>query len=668
MKTLRFPLAKVALFFCMGLWISRYFSITSFYFFPTTLVLLGVLYFYHHQKRKLAFAVSTALTCITFGFLINSVHTESLYSNHFTRHLPDHNPKIQGIFVIKERLKSSTSSKRYIAEIQSIESHSCFGKVVLTIRQKTEKNNLKEGSVVFVDGTFYLNTKPRNPFQFDYGNYLQNKEIYATVFADSSHIYKQKHTVSTIRTWAAGIRNTISDVYQKSGIPNSELQFINALLLGQQQDLNPDIVKDYQLAGAVHILSVSGLHVGLVMVFTNRILKPFPNKGKGKFIKLLLSLAVLWLFGIVAGLAPSVVRSVTMFSFVALGIYLKRSVNFYHTLLVSALLILFVSPEFLFDVGFQLSYLALFFIVWLHPILSAVWKPKNRVAIYFWEIITVSVAAQLGTLPLSLYYFHQFPGLFFVTNLVVLPLVGVIMFLALFALVWSLSGSIPFWITTLLTALIRGMNGIIGKIASYETFVLQDIPMTKFMLICLYLFIICSVLFCKKPRFAQLIGATVWLLAFQTLLLQDTIASASSSEMIVFHCPKKTVITQKNGLSLTVITDASELPTDVITPYQTGMHCSTKAKEKLKNRYYFKHRKILVIDSTQRNWSALKPDILIVTGSPKLNMERLLRSCRPKIVVVDGSNSNTLRKRWKTSCEKLKIPFHDTREKGFYSI
>jgi competence protein ComEC len=129
-------------------------------------------------------------------------------------------------------------------------------------------------------------------------------------------------------------------------------------------------------------------------------------------LKLCIIWFALWGFAVLAGLSPSVVRSVTMFSFVALGMHLKRQTNIFHTLLVSMLLILLFEPSFLFDIGFQLSYLALFFILWLQPIFLKWYKPDNQIVEYFWQLLTVSFAAQIGTLPLSLYYFHQFPGCF----------------------------------------------------------------------------------------------------------------------------------------------------------------------------------------------------------------------------------------------------------------
>jgi competence protein ComEC len=191
---------------------------------------------------------------------------------------------------------------------------------------------------------------------------------------------------------------------------------VSALILGQQQDISKEILKDYQYAGAIHILSVSGLHVGFILLFITFLLKPLRKDKLGNTIRLLTIIISLWGFAILAGLSPSVVRSVTMFSFVAVGMYLKRSTNIFHTLLVSMFLILFFQPSFLFDVGFQLSYLSLFFILWLQPVISNLWEPKNKIVSYFWDILTVSFAAQIGAFPLSIFYFHQFPGLFFINK------------------------------------------------------------------------------------------------------------------------------------------------------------------------------------------------------------------------------------------------------------
>jgi competence protein ComEC len=216
------------------------------------------------------------------------------------------------------------------------------------------------------------------------------------------------------------------------------------------------------------------------------ILQPIPNTQKGALLKLTITLTSLSLFALIAGLAPSVVRSVTMFSFVAIGYYLRRTVNVYHTILVSLFLILLIQPSFLFDVGFQLSYIALFFIIWLQPLLAAIWTPKSKAFKYIWDILTVSFAAQIGTLPLSIYYFHQFPGLFFVTNLAIIPLLSFIMILGVLVMLFAAFNYVPFFLSKPLEWSIYYLNKIINSIASFERFIIKDIPFNSYLLIFLF--------------------------------------------------------------------------------------------------------------------------------------------------------------------------------------
>ena len=211
----------------------------------------------------------------------------------------------------------------------------CSGKLLLNINKDSLHHSFIIGNRLQIQGSLYPNMAPKNPFQFDYGTYLKNKQIYGQLYTNATQIKKSFLIEKDIWYYAARIRNSIIDNLKKDGFKATELNVAVALLLGQQQDIDPEIIKDYQFAGAVHILSVSGLHIGFVLLFVTFILKPVPNNKKGSLLQLIVILYSLWLFGILAGLAPSVVRSVTMFSFVAIGQHLRRSVNMYHTLLVS---------------------------------------------------------------------------------------------------------------------------------------------------------------------------------------------------------------------------------------------------------------------------------------------------------------------------------------------
>ena len=442
--------------------------------------------------------------------------------------------------------------------------------------------------------------------------------------------------------------------------------------MGQQQDISPDILQDYQLAGAVHILSVSGLHVGFILLFVGFLLKPFPNAKHCKIYKLVIVLLSLWAFGFVAGLAPSILRSVVMFSFVAVGRYLGRGVNIYNTLVVSAFLILLYQPSFLFDVGFQLSYVSLFFIIWLEPLFAKIWEPENKIIKFFWSIITVSFAAQIGAMGLSIYYFHQFPGLFFLTNLIVLPAIGFIMAYGVFIMLLAYFDFAPVFLTNILEKSVWVLNQVIGWIASLEDFVLRDISLDKSMLISLYLLIFMVIIYFKKPNFTKLSFALVSIIIFQITVLFSKQYYLKQKEFVVFNIKKNTIIAEKIGSKTTVFANDSILNLGKVNSnlnqYLVANFSKINGKKSIPNLLFFKNKKIMIINKQVVFLENENPDILIISGSPKLNLERYLMNCQPKIIVADGSNYKTYVNVWRATCQLQNITFHSTDEKGFFKI
>jgi competence protein ComEC len=361
-----------------------------------------------------------------------------------------------------------------------------------------------------------------------------------------------------------------------------------------------------------------------------------------------------------------------MFSFVAVGHYWRRSTNIYHTLVVSIFLILLFQPYFLFDVGFQLSYAALFFIVWLQPVLSNYWTPKNRILQFFWDIITVSFAAQIGTLPMSLYYFHQFPGLFFVTNLLILPLVSVIMLLGVMVMTIATFTSLPIWCIKPLEWGISLMNSIIHWVASFESFIFTNIPSTFYLIIASYFFLIALVLWWKKNSFTRITFFFSSIIIFQLVLIKNKLDYGSSKEWVVLNASRKTIICQRIGNEIEVISNAipnSEIVKNtVLQNYATGTFSAITKKSPLKNVAYFNGNRILILDSSSVYFPNKATDVLLLTASPKVNLERIIKNNRPKMVVADASNYKSLVTLWERTCNQQKIPFHSTREKGYFYI
>jgi competence protein ComEC len=374
MKVLQFPLARITIGFVLGILITFYIKPAPAFLFGllgASLLLFGASYYLQKNilKNTIFFGLSTYLLSFLIGAATLIVHTDSYQKTNYTQdHSVFEKPQLLSL-VIREKLKGNNTNDRYIAVINQIGTKKYSGKILLNIRKDSVPHNLETGTLLRIRGVLYKNKLPNNPNQFDYGEYLSKKQIYAQLYTDTDQIDISADLTKDIWYYASKLRTTIIHNLEKNNFHKKELSVAIALVLGQKQDISPDIIQDYQYAGAIHILSVSGLHVGFLLLFLTFILSPIPNTKRGAVLKLILILLCLAAFALIAGLAPSVVRSVTMFSFVAIGYQLRRSVNIYHTLLVSILLILLFQPSFLFDVGFQLSYIALFFIIWLQPLL-----------------------------------------------------------------------------------------------------------------------------------------------------------------------------------------------------------------------------------------------------------------------------------------------------------
>lgn len=677
MRVLQFPLIKITGCFVLGLLLAHYakppFSVALI---ALIISFIAVVITYIIPRKTIIpknhFGIATFLAAFLIGVFTFVSNNQTRNKLHYIHFISTQKKNYTATITLKEKLKNTVVNNRYVAQMITLNGKKSFGKVLLNIKKDQSIPNLEIGSTLKIEGYFYKNRSPNNPNQFDYGSYLENRQIYGQFYTSASDIKLNSVADKSIAYYASLWRNRIIKNLEKNHFQKTELTIVIALLLGQQQDISPEVVKDYQYAGAVHVLSVSGLHVGFILLFITYLLKPFPNSRTGSIIKLIIVITFLWAFGILAGLAPSVVRSVTMFSFVAVGMFLRRSINIYNTLAVSALLILLFQPSFLFDVGFQLSYVALYFIVWLQPFLASAWNPKYKIVSYFWDIITVSFAAQIGTLPMSIYYFHQFPGLFFVTNIVILP--GMSLILGLGVIVMFLAALDWVWMP-LLKALewsIFILNKIIAWVASFENFVFKDIPLHYFSMWGLYLVIFSSFIWMKKPSYRKFIVTLFALIILQIIAIPIKYSNEKAEEFIVFNKQRTSIFTERIGDKVTVFTSENfENNTNsnlVLKSYLVANYCSIQKKKTIPNLLYFKNKKILVIDSSGAYLEKERPDILLLINSPKINLDRVFQNWKPLKVVVDASNYKSYCRAWKATCEKEKIPFHDTAEKGFFKL
>lgn len=677
MKVFDFPLAKITIWFIAGILVSYYLKITIF----TTSIAFGigslaffVSYLLARKNKKTIsfFGISTYYLSFFIGILTLFFHTDSLQKTNYIHCTKAFESPQSITFTLRERLKGNSYNDRFSAIINEINSVSYSGKIIVNIAKNSLKKQLLIGNVINVKTILQHNVASKNPNQFDYSKYLEDRQIYAQLYSSKNALSINKKIKKDIWYYSDRLHRRIIKNLEKAHFNAAEMHVALALILGQQQEISADIIQDYQYSGATHILSVSGLHVGFIMLFINFILKPIPNTRKGSFIKLSSILISLAIFAVISGLSPSVLRSVVMFSFVATGNHLRRSGNIYHTLLVSILLILLFEPYFLFDVGFQLSYIALFFILWLQPLLKNIWSPKNKILINLWNALTVSFAAQIGAFPLCLYYFHQFPGLFFITNIAIIPVLSFIMIAGIIVMMIAVFVS-PFeFLIYIFEKSIYLLNLIIHYVASFESFVILDISFNFYYLISFYLFIVLSIIWLKKPNYSKLVLALSTVILLQISFIYTKKEIENQDELVIFNFKKNTLITERNGKTITAFTnDTLALKNNknyILNSYIVGNFSTIKSIHLLSNLAFYNGKKIFIVDSSGFYLPKMKPDILLITKSPKINPDRIIKDLNPKMVIVDATNSYAVQKYWKASCMKKNIPFHATAEKGFYIL
>ncbi|WP_456437040.1 ComEC/Rec2 family competence protein [Psychroserpens sp.] len=622
-------------------------------------------------KKTIGFGLVSYLLMTTLGVLT--------YTTHHHKNFPQHYINIEVIetsvsnditFRIKERLKPTRYHNKYIVELFKVNTLPAQGKVLLNIQKEDTSKIYNVDDILLIHSEFQEIRSPLNPNQFNYRSYLEKQYIYHQLFTEQHLIFEISSKRQTIFGYADALRQTINNRLNTFDFKPEELAIINALILGQRQDMDRGMYTEYANAGAIHILAVSGLHVGIILMMLSFVLKPIENLKRGNTIKVVIILALLWSFAVIAGLSASVTRAVTMFSIVAIAMHLKRPTNIYNTLSISMFILLLVKPMFLFDVGFQMSYLAVFAIVSIQPLLYKLWLPEWKVTDYFWQIFTVTIAAQLGVAPISLLYFHQFPGLFFISNLAIIPFLGLILGFGILVILLSLLNILPEIIANLYGRLISAMNHVVSWVSKQEAFLIKDISFDVTHVIATYLLLVALVLVYRKFHFKRIAILLVSILFLQSILIY-TKSKHSSESFIIFHKSRYSVFGKKQNTDLTIWhnLDSTVIKTqNMIGDYKVGNFIKSIRYDTLHNVYKTPHKTLLVIDSLGVYKVSFKPDYILLRNSPKLNLKRVIDSLQPELIIADGSNYKSYVKRWEATCLKEKLPFHQTYKKGAFII
>ena len=456
--------------------------------------------------------------------------------------LPNFPSSSEVVFTLDKKLNSNEKNKRYEVKILKVNDEINHLGLVLSVPKEEKELDFKH----FYKAEIYLNKVKANAqdFGFDYQKYLGRKQIYFQGYAPNSFQVAEKENL----TFSEKIRQKRLEVLQnidQAKLSEKSKEFTKGIILADRTEMDRETVEDFSKSGLVHILAISGSHMAIIFWLILLLLKPiFPANFRN--VPIVISLIFIWLFAIFIDFGSSVIRSCIMITAYYFYVLLQRKPDLLHAMAISGLAILIFDTNQLFDVGFQLSFIAVFGIFWLNePILKYLPKPKNNIQNFFVNVISISIAAQLATLPLVIYYFHQYSLISVIANLVVIPFSEIIIIFALLMTILLGFGFDISWLNTLYDSGVQLVLKVIHFFASLDVFFFKNIPMHWSEVIVLFSMIYFLRRFLTRHHLKSLIKVGFLVILFLMLRIGFNYYENAQSEILVHEFFKEKIISVK---------------------------------------------------------------------------------------------------------------------------
>lgn len=660
----------------------------------TYMLTLSLLFFlsrskipYHHRYR---FGVLLFVGMLGLGFFRAYLHSPRNHLQHFS-HSSETAAQWQfRVAEVKTTEKNIRLTGRVLAMADSSgQLRATMGKLLLYLRPEPNADDLRPGSILMVKTSISPLEPPKNPRAFDFAAYMSKQGIYHRSFAGAGEWVLQE-----IGDRKSGSRDILHSIRQfclrvlREHLPKTQSMAVGAaLIMGQRDLISEETRLAYTDTGAIHVLAVSGLHVGLIYLGLGWLLGLMGLKGRAhRWPRTVILVAAIWFFAVFTGGSASVLRAATMFSLLVFGEALYRRQNIYNTLAASAFLLLCLHPYLLFDLGFQLSYLAVAGIVFFQGRIYRSFYLPNRLADYLWKLASVSLAAQLTTLPISLFYFHQFPVYFWLSGWVVVPAAMIILSLGLLLLMLGAISPIAELLGKLLALVIDLMNQLIFGIQELPMGLISNIWLGLEIVILLYLVLLLLMQGLRDRR----LGPICWALSGMILVgiwNNGRLWQAGRQlYLTVYHLYGQTAVDVFDGRQAYCITNV-----DADTPQLKMASENHRAFHRIDRVHYramkdsafqtgaFMHRNHY-LQAGHSSFFLLEKlperappvpiavDYLIVLNNADLNISELGRYFSFRQVIFDASNWRNLVDQWIEQCHSLGISFHDIGNAGAWQI
>ncbi|MEA3477544.1 MAG: ComEC/Rec2 family competence protein [Bacteroidota bacterium] len=652
-----------------------------------------LLYGYHFIsfRRRWVIGLFLQLHLMLLGVEMVNLHDDSENPSHFR----NSSPGTVMIVRVTEPVIIKANSVKSIFECMSVLDSTGWnplqGLLLAYLKKDDRSAQIHYGDILILHAGWKAIKSPKNPHEFDYQRFMKYRGVCEQVYVHSDKWERlDADRGNPILAFAHGLQHKILKILQEQGLEGEEYKVASAILAGFRSDLDPELQEAFSGAGAMHILCVSGLHVGVIYLVLSSLLSLLKLRRRTNAIRNLALIALIWFYALVTGCSPSVMRASTMITFLILGGWLRRSPNTYNTLASSACLLLLIDPYMIMAIGFQLSYLAVIGIVVIQPFLyKAVyvryWLPDKA-----WAIITVSIAAQAGTFPLAIYYFHQFPNYFILTNLLVIPLSSLIIYLG-FMLLFSASW---YWLANCLSWLldhtIYGMNTCIHFINDIPGAVSKGLFLNAIDCLLVYLMLIAMLVFIGQKKKSCII---IFLACFSGILISFSTRKnemLKQQEVIVYSIRGHRAYEFIKGKEHVVIVDSVLRDAESKMLYHVKnywIRCGLEERfmfgddilqteQELKNLVFVHHNfvsfsgmRFLFIDKAdQINHSKKKisVDVIILSHNVKLHVGKLQNAFDFDLLVFDASNAPWIVERWQAACLESGIRCHDVNSDGAY--
>jgi competence protein ComEC len=666
------PFLRILIPFLLGIITCTVWKLNANVLIPLLLIFATITVLYFNNRSRFGVQQNTGLFILLCDLFLFFAAVQCCYQNnvlndknYYGHHLGSEKTLWSGEII--ELPVEKENSCKILVEVKTFQNTSAVsGKTIIYIRKPFDKSQLKPGTLVTIRSAFHPVPEPLNPHEFNYREFLARKNIHYTCFVEAGEVIVNGASQEFSLVYLGSkIKQRILGAFNSTKLNKEAAQLCAALLTGYDDEISPETINAFAHSGTLHVLSVSGLHTGILYAVLIALLGWLDPHKKYKLLQLIIITVVLWTFVLITGFSPPVLRAGIMLNLIAVGrfYYSYASYHSLNILPVSAFIILVFDPLLIMDAGFLLSYSAVAGILLFEPAITSLVDSRFGIINKMWQLTSVSLSAQISTLPITLFLFHQFPLWFVFTNLIVIPLCIIVMALGFLFLIKM----------SFLASLINACSACIFYVIH-----LTDMPGSGYVdhidfgwtdLLLLSFFIIATALFIKHRSYVHAIAAFSFLILWQLSSIIEVSVKRNDAHIAVYQVRKQSVVDLKNSAELYFRNEASSNNYNYhIRNNHTYLNCEDQGA--LSFDYVVSSKaKFLSLSTSGQQWllKFLKPDHILVKHNLELS-EDLLKDVKPKLIIADGSNNYSGIKKLKALCDKFAIPFHSTAKDGYLQI